>query len=63
MQKKDYFQIHSISIEEFLQGKRHNNLICTNHKIAKKLEKKCNIILRKVENVNIEHGLCMFEII
>lgn len=63
MAKKDYFQIHSEVIERFLNGERSNNKICTTYSLAKKLERKFNITLKEVEEVDGKYGLAMFLII
>ena len=62
--KKDYYSIKRIAVENFLSGKRDNPLICTNNRIAKKLQKNIrNITLEKHETVDKEFGLYMFKII
>lgn len=60
---KEYYLIHSYAVEDYLSGERNNPMICTNHKIAKKLQKKYNIKLEKRETVNEDFGLYMFEIV
>ena len=61
--KKDYFEKHSRAVEAFLAGERENALICTNDSIAKKLQKLFKVTLKRVETVNSNKGLFMFEII
>lgn len=62
-QKKDFFNIHYLEVKDYLEGKRSNPLICTNHKIAKKIQKLLKVRLEKIEWVNDEKGLAMFKII
>ena len=62
-QKKDFFSIHYWEVRDYLEGERSNPLICTNHKIAKQIQKALDVKLKKTECVNAEKGLFMFEVI
>lgn len=61
--KKDFLVIQSTLVENYLNGSRKNSKICTTKKVAKQLEEKYKIKMKKVEVVNKGLGLCMFEII
>ena len=61
--KKDYFEIHSKRVEEYLSGKREKLIIYTNNSTAKKLEKKYNILLVLCHIVNRQYGIKKFCVI
>ena len=50
--RKDYFAIHSRSVELYLSGERQSPLIRTTPWIAHGLEKRYHVILQKEETIN-----------
>ena len=61
--RKDYFAIHSRSVELYLSGERKSPLIRTTPWIAHGLEKRYHVILQKEETINEEKRLYSYRII
>ena len=61
--RKDYFAIHSRSVELYLSGERKSPLIRTTPWIAHGLEKRYHVILQKEETIDEEKRLYSYRII
>lgn len=55
-------ELHS-NVEDFIAGKRSNNMVCCNSSEAKKVQKIYKVKLVKKEPVNTKYGLFMYQII
>ena len=61
--KKDFFAIHSQSIELYLAGERESPFICSTPGVVRNLERRYNVILQKERVVREDLGLSIYRII
>ena len=60
---RNHFKRSCRLVEEYLDGKRKNPMICTKQGIAMKLSKRYNVKMIESETVDVEVGLYMYEIV